>query len=184
MEINEFQFQGWTLRKVTDDLRVEDFNCDDSLMNKYFRLESKKYRKHLLVQSYHFCPIEYTESEPIMLVDLCNDTIRRTWIPDSEKRTETKRRDVEFFPAVKIARLGRNRKFRGNDLTTHLMNALKVLFTQNNPAGCRFLTLDAYGKRVSLYRTCGFSPTLDSEEAGDCGITSMFFDLIPFDPNA
>ena len=178
MEKCEFLYDGWALRKVTNALDIENFDCGDPHMNRYFRKESENYRRHLLVQSYHFCPFEYTEPTPVMLVDLCNDAIRKDELSADREDTID---DSGTLPAVKIARLGRNTIFRGNGLTPHLLNALKALFVWNNRTGCRILTLDAYSGLVGLYRRCGFEPTLEAEsEGGKGGVVPMFFDLYPF----
>ncbi len=179
MENCDFLYDGWVLRRVTNCLDVESFDCGDPHMTRYFREESRRYRKLLMVQSYHFCPAGYTEPEPVMLVDLCNDVIRRDNIGMEDTVTPD---DSETLPAVKIARLGRNSIFKGNSLTPHLLNTLKAFFICNNRTGCRILTLDAYSTRVPLYQQCGFEPTLEAErENGKGDIVSMFFDLYPFD---
>ncbi len=152
-------------------------------MNAYFRRKSEKYRRQLLVQSYHFCPLEYEGTEPIVLVDLCNDVVCRKMLPDLNVIPD-KKRFLETFPAVKIARLGRNIKFKGLGAAKHLFNALKVFFTENNRTGCRFLTLDAYRERVRLYEECGFIRTLvEEEEDARKRTVSMLFDLLSFDKN-
>lgn len=102
-------------------------------------------------------------------------------LPDQEAIPE-KKRYLETFPAVKIARLGRNVKFRGMEASVHLFNALKIFFTEDNRTGCRFLTLDAYRDRVPLYEHCGFIRTLAEEQEDTQKRTvSMLFDLLPFD---
>ena len=180
MERNEFVYEGWALRQVSEDLKFSKFDCGDTAMNVYFRRKSKKFRRQLLVKSYHFCPREYTGNEPIMLVDLCNDVIRRDVIPQVSKgKIEKQKLFLETFPAVKIARLARNKIFAGNQMSVHLFNALKLFFLQNNRTGCRFLTLDAYPQRVPLYELCGFQKTLADEDISDeSENVSMFFDLI------
>ena len=85
---NEFVFDGWVLRPLPPGLRVGKFDCGDLEMNVYFRRKSAQYRKHLLVQSYHFCPLGYTEDEPVALVDLCNDVVCRKLLPDLENIAE------------------------------------------------------------------------------------------------
>ncbi len=159
-------------------------------MNQYFRRKSRKYRKYLLVQSYHFCPVEYQEPVPVMLVDLCNDSLCREIIPGLQEKAglSDKKRYIKTFPAVKIARLGRNIAFKNMGASIHLLNALKMFFTHNNRTGCRFLTLDAYPHRVGLYEKCGFIRTLAPNDlaSGDNNesdrAVSMFFDLMPFAP--
>ena len=184
MNQNELIFGDWVLRPLADlDLHVSHFDCGDFEMNAYFRQKSKKYRKQLLVQSYHFCPMEYEGNIPIVLVDLCNDVVCRKMLPDPEIIPDQKR-FLETFPAVKIARLGRNVKFKGMGAAKHLFNALKFFFTENNRTGCRFLTLDAYRERVGLYEDCGFIRTLaDEDENTQKRTVSMLFDLLTFDKN-
>lgn len=182
MDRNECIYKGWILRKVTDGLCVSHFDCGDYTMNMYFRRKSKQYRSQLLVESYHFCPVDYKLNEPVVLVDICNDAMRRENIPDLEKRVTEKKTYLETFPAVKIARLGRNHKFRDGGAGTLLLNALKSFFTKDNRTGCRFFTVDAYKKIKGFYTNCGFMETLEAVDVdSDSETIPLFFDLKTYD---
>ena len=95
-----------------------------------------------------------------------------------------KKRYLETFPAVKIARLGRNVRFKNKGISAHLFNSLKLFFTKDNRTGCRFLTLDAYPAKVGLYEHCGFIKTLHDDDARPQRTVSMLYDLLPFTPDA
>lgn len=177
MSRNDFEYQGWVLRKVDESLQLGKFDCGDVPMNVYFRRRSKQFRRHLLIESYHFCPAEYHEAAPIVLVDLCNDAIRRGDITEPDDLTDHRKQFLQVFPAVKIARLGRDIHFKGRGISKHLFNALKLFFRQDNRTGCRFLTLDAYQSRVPLYEECGFIRTLAPEDEAGGDTVPMLFDL-------
>ena len=183
MDRNECVYRGWKLEKIPAGLHLAHFDCGDFTMTTYFRRKSKLYRKQMLVESYHFRPLDYTEPVPVVLVDLCNDAIRREHIPDLEQRVTSKKTYLETFPAVKIARLGRNRVFSGGGAGKALLNALKFFFTSENRTGCRFLTVDAYPKIEGFYSECGFVRTLANSEANPNETISMFFDLKTYHPS-
>ena len=91
---------------------------------------------------------------------------------------------VEFryptYPAVKIARLAVDHRFRDRGLglgTTLVRFALGVVKDQICPrVGCRFVVLDAKQQSVAFYLKQGFT-LLDTEENRNRGQPIMFMDL-------
>lgn len=177
---NDFSFEGWVLQKVPPSLKLSDFDCGDESMNRYFRKYSVKYRNALLAQSYSFHPEESDPLIPIFLVDFCNDNIRREVIFNFRSIIHHDKRRLKTYPAVKIARLGLAKEYRGNHFGDILLNAVKSFFLTNNRTGCRFITVDAYRRMEHFYLRNGFVRTLDdSNNDNDHDTISMFFDLLP-----
>ncbi|WP_276739935.1 GNAT family N-acetyltransferase [Victivallis vadensis] len=177
---NDFKFEGWVLQKVNPSLCLASFDCGDEPMNRYFRKYSSKYRRALLAQSYSFHPLESDPAIPIFLVDFCNDNIRREVIADFKSVIHHDKRRLKTYPAVKIARLGLAKSYRGNHYGDILLNAVKMFFLTNNRTGCRFITVDAYRNMERFYSRNGFMRTLDGENGNqDNDTISMFFDLLP-----
>ena len=58
---------------------------------------------------------------------------------------------IRSYPSVKICRLGIDNSFHGNGLGTKLINFIKLYYSNDNKAGCRFLTVDAYHDAISFY---------------------------------
>lgn len=82
------------------------------------------------------------------------------------------------YPAVKLGRLGINKKFQGQGHGTDIVNFLKEFFIDNNKTGCRFITVDAYNneKTLKFYQNNGFQFLCDEKKKED-KTKLMFFDL-------
>lgn len=59
---------------------------------------------------------------------------------------------MKSYPAVKIGRLGTQRMCSGQGLARDIIDYIKVLFTNGNRTGCRFLTVDAHRDAVGFTR--------------------------------
>ena len=61
-------------------------------------------------------------------------------------------------PAIKIARLGRNERYRGLGLGRLLIDYVKDMAFELSTSrlGVRFITTDAYANRVDYYSRLGF----------------------------
>lgn len=82
------------------------------------------------------------------------------------------------FPAVKIARLAVDQKYRGYELGKTLVNlALGQAKNVICPAvGCRFVVVDSKSQSVKFYEKCGFT-ILDTEENRNRASPVMWVDL-------
>jgi GNAT superfamily N-acetyltransferase len=126
-------------------------DCGNQDLNEFFHKDAVYYKEDLLAETYAL----YLKSKgarslgPLAFVALANDTIK---LSKSLKRKliSHKKRYIEEYPAVKIARLGVHKESQRKGLGTHLINLLKALFTTNNRTGCRFLTIDAYNRKEVL----------------------------------
>jgi GNAT superfamily N-acetyltransferase len=84
----------------------------------------------------------------------------------------------EVLPAIKIARLAVDKKYRHYGIGKMLVKfvvllCLDVIVEQ---VGCRFLITDAKDDAISFYERCGFT-LLDTEENKQCEHPVMFVDL-------
>ncbi len=82
------------------------------------------------------------------------------------------------YPAVKIARLAVDRRLRGNDLGTRLVDlALGITKEVICPSvGCRFLVVDAKEPSIEFYEKYGFT-MIDTPENRGSEAPVMFIDL-------
>ena len=87
-------------------------------------------------------------------------------------------------PALKIARLGIERKYQGQRIGTALMkHALGVAFRMNDElgVGCRFLTVDSDPKAIAFYSKLGFVMSLHRVYK-DKDYPNMHYDIIQGPP--
>ncbi|RWR08490.1 GNAT family N-acetyltransferase [Paenirhodobacter populi] len=86
--------------------------------------------------------------------------------------------DYKHYPAVKIARLAVDRRYRGNGLGRHLVDFSLGLArdTIASAVGCRFVVLDAKRQSVAFYEKNGFR-LIDTETNKARPEPVMFLDL-------
>ena len=87
---------------------------------------------------------------------------------------------LNSLPAIKIARLAVDSRFRSNAIGENLIShALSIAIEQIAPAvGCRFMITDAKQQAVDFYLKQGFI-LLDTEDNKLRDEPIMFFDLLP-----
>lgn len=84
----------------------------------------------------------------------------------------------EFLPAVKIARLAVDSRFRNYGVGSTLVDYAIAIIRDNiaDHIGCRFVVTDAKSEAVSFYEKQGFT-LLDSEDGNPSEHRLMFLDL-------
>lgn len=160
------------------------FDCGDTDLNDYLLTSAKDYQKQLLAVTYYMAD----SSETILFFSLSNDKITafegggsfwrkvKSLFPHSKHRKD--------YPAVKIGRLGVNKKFQHNERNwgTFTLDYIKAWMVDSNKTGCRFITVDAYPSAVPFYLRNGFVFMGNTErlryETKTGETISMFFDLM------
>ena len=79
------------------------------------------------------------------------------------------------YPALKICRLATNKNYRGEGIGTMIVNMIIASYRNDNIAGCRFITVDAYNDALPFYYKQGFIP-LSKEDKGS-PTRLLYFDL-------
>ena len=79
------------------------------------------------------------------------------------------------YPAVKICRLATSASHRGLGLGRLIVNMVISSYQQDNKAGCRFITVDAYANAIPFYLNLGFSPLSKEDEGAETRL--LYFDL-------
>lgn len=82
---------------------------------------------------------------------------------------------LKSYPAVKICRLGVDKRTKGVHMGSFLLDFIKSHFIIDNKTGCRFLTVDAYADAIPFYQKNGFIPL--NEEDADAATRLLYFDL-------
>jgi len=172
------------LDRVSDFSITSDFDCrdedQDEDLNDFFRNDAIHYRDDLLAETYAFYSVASGEKiGPLAFTALANDVIELSK-PQKKKIIHHKKRYIQAYPAVKIARLGVHKTFQGHGIGTYILNMLKTFFTTDNRTGCRFLTVDAYNKNriMKFYKKNEFD--LLHEKDKDEPTRIMFYDLKRF----
>ena len=95
------------------------------------------------------------------------------------RRDRAKYNHYEFLPAVKIARLAVDTRYRAKGIGSTLVDYAVALIQDKvaENVGCRFVVTDAKSEAVSFYQKQGFI-LLDSEGNQSTEHHLMFLDLV------
>ena len=138
----EIQNEKFTLTKLKteEDFCCEEikcFDCGHDDLNDFFRNDAFAHKQELLAETYYLQPTKATEKGffiPVAFVSYLNDSIDikksknrglfkkylGTTIPPEKLR-------YDYFPAVKIGRLGVRKEYRSNGFGTAILNMTKEM---------------------------------------------------------
>ena len=163
----ESSFSDYEVRKLLENETIKSFDCGDDDLNDFIMNRADDYHKAMLSVTYVF---EHKASGKIIgYFSLANDKIS---IDDFVSNTEfnrfrrkrfTNEKRIRSYPSVKICRLGIDNDFRGYGVGTKLINFIKLFYSKDNKAGCRFLTVDAYHNAVAFYERNMFQILRDDD---------------------
>ncbi|MBN1534553.1 MAG: GNAT family N-acetyltransferase [Spirochaetes bacterium] len=181
--------------EINDDFceACTDFDCGKQDLNDFFQNDAFEHKSELLAETYYFQPIKAEDEGlfyPVALISYLNDyiplskeerrVIKKSFWKHLEKNVPHKLRGYSSFPAVKIGRLGVNKKYQRNNIGTHLLNLTKQYFLKHNKTGCRFITVDAYNDQITIdfYKKNGFQFLWEEDKKKQT--RTMYFDLKRF----
>lgn len=170
----------FTIRLLKEGEKIDAFDCGDDDLNDFILNSSVLYKEEMLAITY--LVQTRTSGEVLAYFSLANDRIS---ITDFENKTEfnrfRKRRFVnekrlKSYPAVKIGRLAVYINARHLKLGSKILDFIKILFSKNNRAGCRFITVDAYIAALPFYLKNNFTE-LTLSDKDDPHTRSLYYDL-------
>ena len=150
------------------------FNCGDGDLNEFFCNDAVEYQKQLLAKTYQYAK----NNEIIAMFSVSNDNISLS--SETKKRTYQRSKQLRYYPAVKIGRLGVAESQRDKGIGSQIIQFLKIFFLVRNKTGCRYITVDAYNKprTLNFYKTNGFDFFTKEDESKET--RTMYLDLLPF----
>lgn len=142
--------------RLTDAYSFKSFDCGVDDLNEFLLVDAKQYAKRLVSVTY----IIENEDDIVAYFSLSNDKIA---IPDSDKATWRKIKQIfphskhrSDYPAVKVGRLGVNKKYQGTHIGTDILDFVKTMFLTDSRTGCAFVTVDALKCAIPFYLNNGF----------------------------
>lgn len=125
------------------------FDCSDEEMNRFLNDEAYEEQD----KGMNSTILLYYEGSLAAFCSVCCDAIRLS-------KDESRDGDIPYckVPAIKIARLGRNTKYKNYGFGRLLIDYIKTVALELNKTilGVRFITLDAYPSKVGYYESIGF----------------------------
>ena len=111
--------------------------------------------------------------------------LRRLGTDDVVKRFDCGDEDLNDFiltdaPLYDRVRLATDKRYRGSGIGAMLVNMIIASYKNENRAGCRFITVDAYADALNFYFKQGFLPLSKEDEGADTRL--LYFDLESFRP--
>ena len=172
------------LRRLGADDVVERFDCGDEDLNDFILTDAPLYYRVRLATSYVL--EDKTTGDVIGYFSLAHDRISLTDFPRNSaynrfrKKFFAQGKMFKSYPALKICRLATDKRHRGSGIGAMLVNMIIASYKNENKAGCRFITVDAYADALNFYFKQGFLPLSKEDEGADTRL--LYFDLESFRP--
>lgn len=154
---NRMVYQGWVLEPITPQALLFDFDCGNEDLNSFYLNDLWHHEEELVTKSYIFSPegASLMEAEhPAAFISFSNDSVLKARFTRGEWTKVVKeipfRKRYSSLPAVKIARLGVQERYKRKGVGSALLNITKLIFLTNNRTGCRFITVDAYNTEEAI----------------------------------
>ena len=163
--------------KLSEVYDISRFDCGDNDINEFLRNDALNYQKEKIAVTTLFI----FENNILGFCSLASDAVKLERKTEEEKiRTELGRGYSEY-PALKLARFGRDKRFKKSGVGKFILNyVVGKAISLNDDAAIRFVSLDSYANRVEYYKGYGFVENLHRhyQERGERTETfSMRLDL-------
>ena len=167
--------------RLKSDYAVNTFDCGDSDLNDFILNRASSFQKHLLAVSY--ACVDSSDGKVYAYCSLANDKVATSDFKDKrefnrfrKKRGFPNEKRLKSYPAVKLCRLGIDKKAKGQQIGSGMLDYIKSMFVLENKTGCRFLTVDAYLDAIPFYEKNGFH--FMNAEDNDPHTRLMYYDLM------
>lgn len=167
------------LRRLGADDVVTRFDCGDDDLNDFILTDAPLYYRVRLATSYVL--EDGASGDVIGYFSLAYDRISLTDFPSNSAYNKFRKqffaqgKMFKSYPALKICRLATDGRYRGEGIGAMLVNMIIASYRNDNKAGCRFITVDAYAGALDFYYKQGFVPLSKADEGSDTRL--LYFDL-------
>ena len=167
------------LRRLGETDIVSHFDCGDEDLNDFILTDAPLYFKVRLATSYVL--ENKVSGEVYGYFSLAHDRISLTDFPSNSaynrfrKQFFAQGKMFKSYPALKICRLATGLNCRGEGIGAMIVNMIVGSYQNDNKAGCRFITVDAYADALDFYYKMGFMPLTKEDEGASTRL--LYFDL-------
>ncbi len=152
---------------------VSNFDCEDSDINEFLKKDALGYQENKVATTTIFIH----KDEIIGFFSAAADSLKLRLSEKEESRLEHK--PIHEFPAIKIARLGRDKKYGKQLVGSNILKwAIGYIVNCSEMVAVRFVTVDAYPDKVAWYEKFRFKRNDDSKYARKDHHVSMRYDLL------
>ncbi len=169
LSIDFSQVKAVRLSRLFD---ISRFDCGDKDINEFLKKDALLYQEKKIATTTLFILNE----EVIGFFSAAADSLKLK-IEEKEGH-KIGEKPIQEFPAIKIARIGRDMKYRGQDIGANILKwAIGYILSCSDMIAVRFITVDAYPNKVSWYEQFGFVHNLDKKYLKYDHHVSMRYDL-------
>jgi GNAT superfamily N-acetyltransferase len=153
-------------------LNLQSFDCGRTEVNVFFSQQAQTYQDELFGKTYFFIHPD-TPTDIVAGFTVANASIFTKHLGNSRQKkigSEVHHeKGLINYPAILLAQLGVDVKYKGNHLGKQIIEFVENWFTNdNNKSGCRHLIVDAYNEPnlIDYYQRNGlnlFFSTIDQE---------------------
>ena len=175
--------EDFVLSPLTSDFDLRKFDCGNSDINEFLKEDALNYQQHHLANTFLFCN---DLSEVVAFFCISNDCLNKKlengiWNKFHRKQSIPNDKRIRQYPAIKIGRLGVDKKFQKSGIAYELMDFIKGYAILDLKPACRLLLLDAYNqpRQLNYYDKNGFIFLHENDLEEPTRI--MYFDMKKFD---
>lgn len=151
-------------------LNLDAFDCERKAVNDFFKNEAMSYQEELFGKTYFFVTPDI-EQNIVAGFTVANASIFTKHLGNSRQkkigREVHHEKGLINYPAVLLAQLGVDKRFKGNHIGEQIIQYVTAWFTSDdNKSGCRHLIIDAYDETALLeyYKKNGLNLFFSSVE--------------------
>lgn len=140
--------------KLSKVYNLSDFDCEDNDINDFLKNDALTHQEEMIATT-----VLFLHSDKILgFCSLATDAIK---LSQEEKiecvRDKGHMKHYPQYPAMKLARFGRDKKYAGQAIGRNIIIPWVIGYCKSlDKVAIRFITLDAYPKRVDYYESLGF----------------------------
>ena len=146
MTLNELIY----LPQGTPGLNLQAFDCGRESVNEFFREEAQDYQDELFGKTYYWIHPNYP-TDVVAGFTVANASIFTKRLPNARQKKIGREvhhdKGLINYPAILLAQLGVDVKYKGHHLGFQIIDFVMQWFTSpDNKSGCRHLIVDAYNE--------------------------------------
>ncbi len=169
---------GYFVRKLETTDSIQSFKTGNQSflpLKTFLKKQAKQFQQSNLAQTY----VAVTSDK--VVIGYITLTCSEIDLKDGYELSDcTSANNYEFLPAVKIARLAVDSRYRKNGIGINLLEYAVAIIKDKvaENVGCRFIVTDAKTEAIDFYKNQGFT-LLNSEDNQTIEHHLMFMDLTP-----
>lgn len=162
-EENSISLDQLSFKKISPDLGLASFDCQDTELNEFLTQKALDYQKSNLANT----TCIYYDGKFVAYFSTCMDSIALT---DGEKGIfHPNKRIIKSYPAIKLARMATIPEYQRRGIGSIIVDlVVGMAFTSNQQGlACRYVIVDAYPSKEDWYTKRGFIRNQIKANKGD-----------------